>query len=131
MKNGRSLRRKRKFSEDFKKHLIREFESKKFSILELSKLHNVHLSVLYKWAHKYSTSPSPNSVIIEMKQSSTEKLKAYEDRIKELEQIVGQKQIKIEYLDKIIASANEHYETDLKKTLSTKSSNGSKKKAVK
>jgi len=131
MKNGRSLNRKRKFSEEFRKQLVREFEGKKFTLLELSKLHNIHLSVLYKWVHKYTLNPSPNSVIIEMKESSTEKLKSYQDRIKELEQIVGQKQIKIDYLDKIIDSANEHYETDLKKTLSTKPSNGSKITAVK
>ena len=62
---------------------------------------------------------------------STEKLQAYQNRIKELERIVGQKQIKIDYLDKIIDCANDHYETDLKKTLSTKPSNGSKIKAVK
>lgn len=131
MKNGRSLNRKRKFSEEFRKQLVREFEGKKFTLLELSKLHNIHLSVLYKWVHKYTLNPSPNSVIIEMKESSTEKLKSYQDRIKELEQIVGQKQIKIDYLDKIIDSANEHYETDLKKNLSTKPSNGSKRTAVK
>ena len=131
MKNGRTLNRKRKFSEEFKKHLVREFEGKKFSILELSKLHNIHHSLLYKWVHHYSKNTLPNSVIIEMKQSSTEKLQAYQNRIKELERIVGQKQIKIDYLDKIIDCANDHYETDLKKTLSTKPSNGSKIKAVK
>lgn len=131
MKNVRTLNRKRKFSEEFKKHLVREYEGKKFSLLELSKLHNVHLSLMYKWVHKYSINTSPNSVIIEMKDSSTNKLKAYEARIKELERIVGQKQIKIDYLDKIIDCANEHYETDLKKTLSTKSSNGSKQEEVK
>ena len=130
MKNSRTLNRKRKFSEEFKNHLVREFESKKFSILELSKLHNIHVSLLYKWVHKYCSTPSPNSVIVEMKDSSTKKLKAYQERIKELERIVGQKQIKIDYLDQIIASANKHYETDLKKTLSTKWSNGSETKVV-
>jgi len=130
MKNSRTLNRKRKFSEEFKKHLVREFESKKFSVLELSKLHNIHVSLLYKWVHKYCSIPSPNSVIVEMKDSSTKKLKAYQERIKELERIVGQKQIKLDYLDKIIALANAHYETDLKKTLGTKRFNGSKTKVV-
>ena len=131
MKSGRTLNRKRKFSEEFSKQLVREFEGKKFTILELSRLHNIHHSLIYKWVHKYSSNKQPDSVIVEMKESSSEKLKAYQERIKELERIVGQKQIKLDYLDKIIDCANEHYQTDLKKTLSTKPFNGSKAKEVK
>jgi len=54
-----------------------------------------------------------------MKESSLQKLKAYEKRIKELEQIVGQKQIKIDYLEKIIDLSSQHFDTDLKKNSNT------------
>lgn len=131
MKNGRILNRRRKFSKEFKQQLVREFEGKKFTLLELSRLHNIGYSLLYKWVYKYSTNNQPSSIIVEMEESSTAKLKAYQEKIKELERIVGRKQIEIDYLDKIIACANDHYQTDLKKTLSAKSSNGIKSDKVK
>ncbi len=41
MKNGKEIRSRRTFSEDFKKFLVSEYESGKFSVLELSRLHDV------------------------------------------------------------------------------------------
>jgi myosin-crossreactive antigen len=54
-----------------------------------------------------------------MKNSSTQKLKELEKKIKNLEQAVGQKQIKIDFLEKIIQLSGQHYQTDLKKTFGT------------
>jgi len=115
MKNGKRIKASRTFSVEFKKHLVKEYESGKFTVLELSKLHNVSYQSIYRWIYKYSAFNQSNTVIVEMKESSTRKLKAYEKRIKELEQMVGQKQIKIDYLEKIIDLSNDHYKTDLKK----------------
>jgi len=115
MNKGKKITKKRKFSEEFKKFLVSEYESGKFPVLELSKLHGVSFQLIYRWIYKYSSFNKPNTVIVELKESSMRKLKAYEKRIKELEQIVGQKQLKIDYLEKIIDLSNEHYKTDLKK----------------
>ena len=128
MKKGRLLNRYRKFSVSFKKQLVREFETNQFTVLELCRLHSIHNSQIYRWIAKYGSHPPNAHVIVEMKNSSSKKLKAYEDRIKELERIVGQKQIMIDYLDGIIECANEHYQTDLKKTSATPSSKPSGKK---
>ncbi len=54
-----------------------------------------------------------------MSESSTKKLKDMELRIKELERIVGQKQIKIDYLEKMIELASEQYQVDIKKNFNT------------
>jgi hypothetical protein len=54
-----------------------------------------------------------------MKQSSTAKLKAMEQRIKELEKIVGQKQIKIDFLEEMISVAKDELKIDIKKKSST------------
>jgi uncharacterized coiled-coil protein SlyX len=51
-----------------------------------------------------------------MKDSQTTKLKELEQRIKELEQNVGQKQIKIEFLEKMIDLAKQEFNIDIKKT---------------
>jgi len=121
MKNGRKISSRRKFSDEFKKTIVKEYESGQFTVNELGKLHKVANKVIYHWIYKYSNYNQANTVIVEMKNSSTQKLKDYEIRIKELERIVGQKQIEIDYLSKVIDIANQHYQTDLKKNSNSKS----------
>ncbi|HSO88299.1 MAG TPA: hypothetical protein VLQ91_17225 [Draconibacterium sp.] len=62
--------------------------------------------------------------VVEMKDSATRKLKELETRIKELEQIVGQKQIKIDFLEKMIDLAREELDIDIKKNSNTQQSGG-------
>ena len=52
---------------------------------------------------------------MESKDSSTKKLKDYQQRIDELERIVGQKQLKIDYLQKLFELAESDLGFDLKK----------------
>jgi len=59
-----------------------------------------------------------------MKNSQSERIKRLEARIKELERAVGQKQMRIEYLEKMIEIAKEEYDIDIKKNLSTLRSDG-------
>jgi hypothetical protein len=65
-------------------------------------------------------------MVVEYEESSTNKLKQMELRLKELERIVGQKQIKIDYLEKMIELAKDHYDIDLKKNFGTPLSDGSR-----
>jgi len=113
------IRQRRTFSKDFKRNVVNQFDSGNFTVLQLSRLHNLDFQSIYSWIRKYSKSEQPKSVIVEMKNSSTQKLKELEKQVKNLEQMVGQKQIKIEYLEKIIELSGEHYKTDLKKSFST------------
>lgn len=119
MKKGKKLIIRRSFSEDFKRTIVHEFESGNFTVLELSRLHNVGFQCIYNWIRKYSTIKQPDTVIVEMKKSSTQKLKQLEKEKKELYQKLGEKQIVIDYLEKIIELGDKHYKTDLKKNFST------------
>jgi hypothetical protein len=62
--------------------------------------------------------------IVERK-SDTRKIAELKDRIKELEQIVGQKQLKIDFQEKMIEIAEEMYQIQIKKKLNSKQSSGS------
>lgn len=124
--NYRKIRRYRRFSESFKKQLVRDYELGNFGVHQLSKLHDLSTSVIYRWIYLYSSN-EPNHQIVEMKESSTHKLKLMEDRIKELERMVGQKQIKIDYLEKLIEIAEEELKIDIKKNTDTPHSSGSEK----
>jgi hypothetical protein len=61
--------------------------------------------------------------VVESK-SDTKKIQFLESRIKELERIVGQKQILIEFQDKMMEIAEQTYEVDIKKKLGSKLSSG-------
>lgn len=122
------IRKKRCFSEEFRRELVGLFEQGKYSVLQLSRLYGVRSSLIYRWIYKYSQFNERGYRIVEMKQSSTSKLKALEQRIRELEKIVGQKQIKIDFLEEMMAVAKEELHIDIKKKYSTPQSTSCVKK---
>ena len=62
-----------------------------------------------------------------MKNSSANKLKELSNKDKDLERIVGQKQIKIDFLEKMIELAEDDLKIDIKKKHSTSQSHGLEK----
>jgi transposase len=125
--NLKSINKARRFSDEFKKSIVAEFEKGNLSVLQLSRLHSVHFQTIYNWIYKFSTFNEKGYRIIEMEDSTSKKLKDQESRIKELERAVGQKQLKIEYLEKLIEVAGEDLGMDLKKNSDTERSNGTPK----
>jgi transposase-like protein len=123
--NLKNIRKKRHYSEDFKREIVSVFESGKFSVPQLEKLYGIHNVTIYKWIYKFSTFNEKGFRVIEMKESSIDKLKQLEQKVKELEQIVGQKQIKIDYLEKMIDIAKDDLNIDIKKNYNTPQSTGS------
>lgn len=126
-KKIRLLRSPRKFTEDFKRKLVKEFEQGTMSVYQMSKLYSIATTQIYDWIYKFSIFNEKGSRIVEMKDSQTTKLKDLEQRVKELEQNIGQKQIKIEFLEKMIDLAKQEFNIDIKKNFATPQSNGSKK----
>ncbi len=120
--------KQRSYSEEFKRELVRLFESGKYRVLELESLYGVSNRVIYRWIYRYSQFNKTGSRIIEMKESATNKVKELENRIKELERKLGQKQIKIDFLETMIEVAEEQLKIDIKKKSSTPQSTGSGKK---
>jgi hypothetical protein len=62
---------------------------------------------------------------VKQKDSEQEKRKALEQRIAELERIVGKKQMQIDFLEKMIEIGSQDLGVDLKKKFSTKPLDGS------
>ena len=129
--NVRSVRKQRKYSEEFKKRIVADFESGKFSVLQLEKLHGIGNPIIYRWIYKFSTFNEKGFRIVEMKDSSNKKMKELEARVKELEGAVGRKQIKIDYLEKMMEIAKDELDIDIKKNFGTPQSIGSGKTNIK
>ncbi len=115
VKRVTKIRVTRKFSESFKKQIVEDYERGRHSVMELSKLHHIAPKVVYDWIYKYSHYNKQKIRVVEMSKSSTQKVSELEKRIQELEQIVGQKQIKIDYLDKLIEIASADLGVNIKK----------------
>jgi len=88
-------------------------------------MYGVPFNLIYSWIYQYSTTNQKGYRVVEMKQSSTSKLKSLEQKVKQLEQLLGQKQIQIEFLEKMIEIAESELKIDIKKKPFTPRSTGS------
>lgn len=123
--NLQEIRKHRCYSEDFKKGIVAIFEKGEFSISQLGNLYGVGSTCIYRWVYKYSRFNEKGCRIVEMEDSSQNKVKELAKKVKELEQMVGQKQIAIEYLEKMIELAKTDLNIDIKKNYSLPPSPGS------
>lgn len=73
--NLKALRKRRTYSEEFKRQVVQDFESGQFSVLQLEKLHGISNVSIYNWIYKFSTFNEKGSRIVEMKESSTQEIK--------------------------------------------------------
>lgn len=105
----------RYFSEDFKKKKVRELERKITSIPDICRTYSVSRTSVYRWIYKYSVMAKKQVKQVVEAKSDTQRIKALEARIKELERIVGQKQLLLEFQDKMIEIAEVDYDVDIKK----------------
>jgi transposase-like protein len=108
-------RRKRTFSEEFKRQKVKEIERKQTSVLEVSKAYQVRSNNVYKWIEKYSIKDQNGVRLIVEMESETKRVLALLQKVAELERIVGQKQIMIDFQTKMIDLAEEEYRIDIKK----------------
>jgi transposase len=110
----------RSFSEEFKRKKIRELEKNITSVTDISRTYSVSRAAVYKWIYKYSAMAKKQVKQVVEAKSDTQKIKALEERIKELERIVGQNQLLIEFKDKQIEIAEATYNVDIKKKVGSK-----------
>lgn len=125
--NIRLINKCRKYTDDFKRSIVSDFERGNYSVPQLEKLHNISNSLIYRWIYKFSTFNEKGFRVVEMKQSSSLKLKELAQKVKDLERIVGQKQIKIDYLEKMIDISKDEFDIDIKKKRNTPQSTGSER----
>jgi len=114
----------RYFSEEFKKQKVRDLEKNLVSMTELCKEYQISRTAIYKWLYKYSKMVKKGERQIVERKSDTRKIQELRERIRELERVIGQKQLLIEFQQKMIELAEQTYDVDIKKKLSSKLSSG-------
>jgi transposase-like protein len=125
--NVKKIKKYRRYSDDFKKQVVNDYESGTHSTWELSQLHGLGQSMIYKWIYKFSKFSKKGFRVVEKSSSSDKKIKQLVNEKKELLAMLAKKQIRIEYLEKMIDLTGEEYGIDIKKNLDTLQSNNSEK----
>lgn len=106
---------RRTFSEELKRKIVKELESGKVRISELCRAYDISDTSIYNWVKKYSPYNQRGEQIVVESKSETLRVLELSKKTSELERLIGQKQITIEYLEKVISLANKELGVDLKK----------------
>lgn len=125
LKRKESLQQLRVFSEQVKKQIVRDIEAGKCTVKQASKEVLASEQSVYNWIGQYSRYLHNNKKLVVEDKSEAYRTKDLEKRILELEAALGRKQMEIDLLSKVIDLADKEYDTDLKKSLLKKVSNGS------
>jgi len=124
-------RRRRSFSEEFKIKKVREIEQKITTIAQVSRQYEVRDSNVSKWMVKYGQNYMKGVKTIVESESDTMQIATLKARLAELERIIGQKQVQLDFKEKMIELAEEVYGVDIKKKFASTplSGTGSTEKA--
>lgn len=112
-------RQRRYFSESFKIKKVREIELGLTKISEICKEYEVTGTAVRKWLHKFGLMSGKKERLIVESESDTKQLIELKKKVANLERMLGQKQVLLEFKDKMIDIAEEMYGVDIKKKLST------------
>lgn len=108
-------RQKRFFSESFKRSKVSEIDRNILTVTELCKEYQVSRTAVYKWIYKYSQMHKREHKQIIEPESETRKVKLLKEQASEMQRVIGEKQLKIDFLEKMIELAEEEYGIDIKK----------------
>lgn len=124
-------RLRRTFSENFKKKKVRELETGQTKVSDLCRQYEVSGTSVRRWLAKFGAMKNKPERLIVESQSDTAQLLELKRKVAELEQIIGQKQLLIDFKDKMIQLAEEYYQVEIKKKFSGELSGISGKKEKK
>lgn len=86
--------------------------------------HQVSANTVYRWLYKYSPYHEQKCTLVVQMKSEEAKNQDLRARIAELERVVGQKQLEVDFLNKLLEIGSAELGFDLKKNFSTPPSNG-------
>lgn len=108
---------RRVFDLDLKIKLVKQIEKGELRVIDVSRIYRVNRSAVYKWLKKYSELYGNNNQVIVESKSLSKKNKEQLDRIIELERALGQKQMRIDYLEKLVETASDRIGEDIEKKI--------------
>jgi transposase-like protein len=124
IKQKLEIREARVFSEVVKKQAVKDLVSKRSTIKQIAAYHQTSLTTVYRWLYKYSPHHEQKCTLVVQMESEATKNSNLQNRNAELERIIGQKQLEIDFLNKLFELGSSELGFDLKKSFSTSASSG-------
>lgn len=118
------IRENRVFSESLKKQIVKNLVNKRLTIHQVMLEHQVSRQSVYRWLYKYSPLHEQKCTLVVQMQSEEQRKRELQQRVADLERIVGQKQLEIDFLNKLLEVGSNELGFDLKKSFSSPPSNG-------
>lgn len=109
----------RQFSEAFRREKVKEIEKKQITVGQLSRIYAVSRQAIYYWINQYSSMKTKRERVVIEKESEGYKTMQLLKKVSELERIIGQKEVELAYLDRVIKIGSELIGEDLKKKYDT------------
>lgn len=107
-------RRRRRFSEDFKKEQVAHIESGKITIGEVSKLYQVKSANVKRWLVSYGKKKLPGKILVS-NGKEFDRIRELEKENKNLMEVIGKQQVKLIYKEELIKLAKEKLGEDFEK----------------
>lgn len=106
---------RRIFSEEFKREKVQELSSGLYSIASFCNLWGVSYTTVYRWLYRYSPDHKKGTTVVIQKESEAQKTSDLLLKVADLERRLGQKQMQLDYLEKLIEIASKDSGFDIKK----------------
>lgn len=106
--------RNRYFSESFRKEKAQAVFNGRLSIKDAVSLYGISRTTMYKWLHLYTSVEKNTKTVLQM-DSEEQRTKELLVKVAELERVIGQKQLEIDYLYKLLELSGKDLGIDLKK----------------
>lgn len=111
----RRERQNRYFSEEIRRQVVHDLDRKVVTMAEVCRELQVTSTAVYKWIYKYSQMKKKGRKMVVEAESETRRNIELRTKIKELEQMLGKKQVEIEYLNKMIELTEQDLNIKIKK----------------
>ncbi len=114
------IRQRRIFSESFKREKVQELTDGLYTVHSFSKLWEVAPHTVYRWIYKYSPQHKQGTTMVVQQESEAQKTAELLAQVAELERRLGQKQMQLDYLEKLVELTSKEYDIDIKKNFKVK-----------
>ena len=106
-------------------YIVEDLDNKLFTVSEICRKYEVSNVSVYKWLRKYSLYYKSTVKMVVQMDSESKKNEQLKAKIAELERALGQKQMRVDYLEKMIELTSDKYQWDIEKKNALPRSNGS------
>ena len=94
------------FSDELKRSKVKEIEMGLIRVSDLSRSLGVSQTSIYRWIRKYSITYNKRIQVVVESKSQTKKLEYLQEQLKEAHRLLGQKQIQLEFTEKMLELAS-------------------------